>query len=89
MYIILDNTVQHLCVQRHYIIDPWDDAYFFKAFKTRVVKRMQDMYLDIREGHDPNPQWIIEANLRALWDYWKFDKFLEKATKAKANKSLS
>ena len=52
MYIILDNIVQHLYVQRHYIIDPRHDTdtYFFKAFKIYVAKRMQNMYLDIREG---------------------------------------
>ena len=54
MYIILNNSVQHLYVQTHYIIDPWDDAYFFKAFKTHAAKRMHDLYLDIHEGHDPN-----------------------------------
>ena len=63
-------------MQRHYVIDLWDDAYFFKVFKPRVVKRMQDMYLDIHEGCDRNPQWIIEANMRVLWDYWKSNKFL-------------
>ena len=55
-------------------------------FKTRAVKRMQDMY--ICDGYDPNLQWITETNLRALWDYWKSDKFLEKSEKAKANRAL-
>ena len=66
MYIILNNIVQHLYGQRHYIINPRDNPYLFKVFKICSVKQVQDMYLNIRESCDPNPQWITEANLRAL-----------------------
>ena len=55
-----------LYVQNYFIIDLFDEDFFFKAFKTQATKRIRNMYLDIHEGWDPNLWWITEANLKGL-----------------------
>ena len=57
-----------LYIQCNFIINPIEEAYMYKAFKTRATKWLMEMYEDIQEKgahHD----WILKSNFKALQEY--------------------
>ena len=47
------------CVQRSFTIDPREEASIYKAWKTRVGKRLLDMFHDICKN-DASTHWLTE-----------------------------
>ena len=58
----------------------------FKTYRFKATKHLWEMYRDVcKKGaaHD----WLQEAHLQVLLEYWAFKESKDKLRKAKANKA--
>ena len=50
------------CMQRVFIIDPREEATIYKVWRTRVGKRLRNMFHDIRQK-DASTHWLTDETL--------------------------
>ena len=65
-----------------FIIDPRKEASIYKAWKSKAVKRLRDMFHDIREN-DASTHWLTDEILQALRTHWDLIGLKAKQMKAR------
>ena len=73
------------CMQCMFIIDPCEEAFIYRAWRTRAGKRLRDMFHDIYEN-GASTYWLTDEVLQALRAHWNSPRFKAKQVKARTSK---
>ena len=91
LLVLIFTSLADYCViyiQRVFIIDPCNEAAIYRAWRTRVEKRLHNMFHDIRVK-DASTHWLTDEILQALKAHWDSPAFKEKQVKARTSRGLT
>ena len=71
-----------------FTIDPCEEAFIYKAWRTKAEKWLCNMFHEICEN-DANTHWLTDDILQALRAWWDSPEFKAKQVKAQASRRLA